>query len=435
MGENEFPISFTWDGTSNLIFQYCYNNSANGAANTDDIIMGESAPGYICQQRIASTTTSNDGCALATANASNGFRPLLIFSQPVAATNVATLLNTSKQAAIGPYETVHFYDGSGNILATVQNMDNWNYGCTTIDIDRAGTSATAFWNNTASDFVASKTIRIVPTTDNLSGNVVVTLYYTAAEKAGWEAVTGQTWNTIGMVKVKNAQVSDVTPANPMTTSVYFGTVTNRGTLGTNYTVTASFNSGFSGFGVGKISAPVAITGLNFSGRLVNNFAALNWTTITETNSRDFDIEKSGDGIFFHSIGSVSAAGNSSASKQYYFNDPAMVNAVQFYRIKQNDILGNYVYSNIIRLQSSKAGISLWPNPFTDNINLQFAENVNGAATALLSDVSGRKLAMVTKTVSGNTWNINFSKPYMTRGTYILQVTANGITSNYKIVKE
>ncbi|MEO7265349.1 MAG: T9SS type A sorting domain-containing protein [Ferruginibacter sp.] len=435
MGENEFPLSFTWDGTSNLIFQYCYNNSANGAAGTDDIVMGESAPGYICQQRIASTTTSNDGCTLATANASNSFRPIIIFSQPVAATGIATILNTSKQAAIGPYETVHFYDGSGNILATVQNMDNWNYGCTTIDIDRAGTSATPFWNNTASDYVASKTIRIVPTTDNLSGNVVVTLYYTAAEKAGWEAVTGQTWNTIGMVKVKNAQISDVTPGNPMTTSVYFGTVTARGTLGTNYAVTASFNSGFSGFGVGKISAPVAITGLTFTGRLVNNFASLNWATITETNSRDFEIEKSGDGIFFHSIGSVSAAGNSSTTKQYYFTDPSIVNAVQYYRIKQNDILGNHSYSNIVRLQNSKAGISLWPNPFIDNINIQFAENVNGAATVIISDVSGRKMAAVTKTVSGNTWNINFSKLYMAQGTYIMQVTANGVTNNYKIVKE
>ncbi|MEO6406574.1 MAG: T9SS type A sorting domain-containing protein [Ferruginibacter sp.] len=436
MGENEFTLSsFTWDGTSNLIFQFCYNNSANGAANTDDIIVGEQAPGYICQQRVTSTTTSNDGCALTTPNANNSFRPLLIFSQPVAATGIATALSTTKQASVGPFETVHFYDGSGNIIATVQNMDNWNYGCTTIDIDRAGTSAIPFWSNTASDFIASKTIRIVPTTDNLSGNVAVTLYYTAAEKAGWETVTGQTWNTIGMVKVKNARINDVTPGNPMTTSVYFGTVINRGTIGTNYTVTASFNSGFSGFGVGKISGPVAITGLTFTGRVINSYASLSWTTLTETNSRDFEIERSDNGIFFHSIGSVTASGNSSSSKQYFYTDPAQINAIQYYRIKQYDILGNFSYSNIVHLQVSKIYNNVWPNPFTDNINVQFSENVNSTATATLSDISGRKIASVNKQVAGNNWNINFSKINLPAGNYMLQVSANGKTNNYKIAKE
>jgi hypothetical protein len=87
--------------------------------------------------------------------------------------------------------------------------------------------------------------------NNPTASYEVTLYYTNAEKLGWEAATGNSWNDIQMVKV-SGRIADVTPQNSQPNNN--GTVqavvsTIKGTYGSGHTLTAVLSGG-GGIGIG-----------------------------------------------------------------------------------------------------------------------------------------------------------------------------------------
>ena len=70
-------------------------------------------------------------------------------------------------------------------MMTIENLSNWNYECTTVDVDRdvttVGNFSTSFVNGVAADFLASKTFYVSPTINSATGSYRITLYYTEAE--------------------------------------------------------------------------------------------------------------------------------------------------------------------------------------------------------------------------------------------------------------
>jgi hypothetical protein len=171
--------------------------------------------------------------------------------------NVQTAVNTNNgdEGYLGPNSTVHFYDPvSGDVMASLENTSSWDYGCVSLEVDRDGSNptATVFNSNTASDYLHSKTYSIVPETNNPNGNYNLTLYYKSAEVTAWETATGNSRNNAEIVKVASSRISDVTPAN--STSYSIGNAAAAvGAFSSDVTFTASFNTGFSGFGVGILN--------------------------------------------------------------------------------------------------------------------------------------------------------------------------------------
>ncbi len=165
---------------------------------------------------------------------------------PVNVTVIASAL-TAKTEYQAANIDLYYYNAAGEIIARIRNLSTQNFGCTQIAIDRAGTSALPFWNAAPNNYLASKTFKVTPATNNATGKYEITLYFTEAEKQGWESVTGRSWNNIQIVKTPDAinNVSAVTPP-----AVQIVDPTKREKLGNNYTLTATFETGFSGFGVG-----------------------------------------------------------------------------------------------------------------------------------------------------------------------------------------
>ena len=245
-----FTTPFAWDGVSNVVIDYCW---ASGVVNFDDLLEGNSAPlgaGVRASTYVASSPASP---CVATASFIDFARPRATFGTSITGTPVSTALSSTKTAYLGPSDDVYFYDGSGNILARIKNLTAFDYGCTQVIIDRAGSTSGQFWNNAAANYLLSKSIKVIPTNNTASGSYEITLYYTAVEVAGWEVATGRTWagSAMQVAKVSNGFfIPDVTPGVPHTTDVSLVTGT-KGTLGTNYTIRGDFSStGFSGFGVG-----------------------------------------------------------------------------------------------------------------------------------------------------------------------------------------
>lgn len=251
-GANLFTFStpFAWDGVSNIVIEYCWDNAAAGL---NDITEGNSAPLGVGVRASAYHTSNPSSPCTAAAGFIADARVRATFGTSVTGTPISTALSSTKTAYLGPSDDVYYYDASGNILARIRNLTTFDYGCTEITIDRAGSSAVQFWNNAAANHLLSKSIKVTPTNNTASGSYEITLYYTAAEVAGWEAATGRTWagSTMQVVKVSNGFfIPDVTPAVPHTADVAVVTGT-KGTLGANYSIRGSFSStGFSGFGVG-----------------------------------------------------------------------------------------------------------------------------------------------------------------------------------------
>lgn len=255
---------------------------------------------------------------------------------------------------LGPFETAYFYDGA-ELMCKIENTSSHDFGCTSVSIDRTGTSAVDFWYagvaNDPKD-LASKTYLVTPTNNSGSASYNITLYYTSAEVSGWEAATGKTFSTeIQMVKNPGV-ISNVTPGtNYPDGAISIDSVTlatlSFGTS-TSTAVTGTFSNGFSGFGVGDPGPPPAtlpVEWLDFQASPNESVVDLTWLVGQELNVNHYEVERSEDGLSFSKIGEVQAIGEDNSILDYHFQDQDATSGLNYYRVRQVDLDGRYSYSN------------------------------------------------------------------------------------------
>ena len=86
--------------------------------------------------------------------------------------------------------------------------------------------------------------------------------------------------------------------------------------------------------------------VSFTAQKNNKKIVLNWSTSQEQNSSHFEIERSKNGVQFEKIADVQAAGNSNIKKDYILTDAVPAKGLNYYRLKQIDIDGKFLYSPI-----------------------------------------------------------------------------------------
>lgn len=118
-----------------------------------------------------------------------------------------------------------------NLMADITSSTNFNYGCTTVAVDRAGTSAVNYGSGTAANLrVMSKRFVVTPANVHTSATGTVKFYFTEAEIAGWEAATTNSRSALRIIKDG--------VATPLTTML--------STFGANTTLQANVANGISG---------------------------------------------------------------------------------------------------------------------------------------------------------------------------------------------
>ena len=111
----------------------------------------------------------------------------------------------------------------------------------------------------------------------------------------------------------------------------------------------------------------------------------------------------------------------------------------YYRLKQIDIKGAASNSNtvMVRLNDNKGvSIQVVPNPFIDNLSLNFTAIDNGTAIINLQNLNGQIVATKNINLSrgNNTINIG-SLGSLTGGMYVAQIVVNGVKADYqKVIK-
>ena len=129
---------------------------------------------------------------------------------------------------------------------------------------------------------------------------------------------------------------------------------------------------------------------------------LAWATASEKNSRQFDVERSGNGQSFAAIGMVAAAGSSTAARSYELLDAKLPAGLVrlYYRLKQVDLDGTFSYSPVRTVAVSGKvadGLLLFPNPTSGTAMLTGTEP---GTTITVLDALGRQVLAATADAAG-----------------------------------
>ncbi len=363
---------------------------------------------------------------------------------PGTAVPVETALNASQTEYLGPGDSAYFISGNNNVMVKIINKDNaHDYGCITTQIDRAGTGGIDF--QVVGAPATEKTFLVTPTNNNAAGSYDIVLYYTEAEIAGWEAVSGRTRNTLQVFKTSGA-VSNVTPTNPLAngnTNVYAGTSSPFAYyLAPDWGWRGDFTTGFSGFALcdGCISISPAPL-LSFSAKLVEGKnAQLSWTFAGDA-PEIFDIERSFNGKDFQSIGFVLPKQGKNASASYEFLDknlPQYDKEIVYYRLKAKYSDGSKEYSNVEILRIPfilSNSIALFPNPATQSFTLRFGNMQDAFVIAEIYNMMGQKVTAREFRISSDKLHDEiFDIASLTSGQYIVRVITKDTVKQFKLIK-
>ena len=113
--------------------------------------------------------------------------------------------------------------------------------------------------------------------------------------------------------------------------------------------------------------------VSFSAVKQQNTVALNWETATERNNRGFYVERStGSDFDFQRVGFVPAVAKIQSKNHYRFTDPTVVPGnIYYYRLRQEDIDGHFVYSDVksVAFEGVAGLLQIAPNPARTAITL------------------------------------------------------------------
>ncbi len=185
--------------------------------------------------------------------------------------------------------------------------------------------------------------------------------------------------------------------------------------------------------------PVKMT--SFTVKKENNDAVLRWTTVSETNSDHFEIERSVDGLNFYRMGTVSAYGTTSLTKNYTYPDALanITSMILYYRMRVVDIDGKISFSQVValRLDGSivMSHLTVYPNPFTNNIKLQIKSSKEENSTIRFISMNGQEVLKRSVTLQpGDNMVIVKDLERMAPGLYVMEFRSGGEVITQKIVK-
>ena len=186
--------------------------------------------------------------------------------------------------------------------------------------------------------------------------------------------------------------------------------------------------------------PLPVTLLDFLASKKGTDVLLDWKTASEKNFAKFVVERSMNGLEFETIGEEKS--KSEILSMYDFTDRKALdifasNKVLYYRLKMVDNDGRFNYSNIVSIKTRNRDIdiSVFPNPFTDHIQIKSFSEIKGKATIHVRDITGRiVLSKTTAIVQGQNLTEVRNLDGLRKGVYIVEIIVNDNRQYFKMVK-
>lgn len=182
--------------------------------------------------------------------------------------------------------------------------------------------------------------------------------------------------------------------------------------------------------------PVELT--SFTAIQADADVILNWTTASELNSTQFNVEVAPEGAEYSTIGFVEAAGQSTEELSYSFRVPNVEPGNYRFRLKHIDTEGVSTVSDeisiLVTLTQKFTLSEIYPNPFnpTARFTLQVRDEQN--VDVEVYDMLGRRVQVLHRGVvpssSKETFEIDGSR--LSSGLYIVRITGEQFADTRKI---
>jgi len=167
--------------------------------------------------------------------------------------------------------------------------------------------------------------------------------------------------------------------------------------------------------------------LDFFAKAAENASVqLSWTKEHEDNNITYGIEMSTNGLDFSSIGAMQSQKPASASTvvryEYEYSIPATVSGKLYFRIKQTDATGSVRYSAIrsITAGNDKISLTLFPNPASDRVTLQFGKPLKNKLQIEMINSIGQVVESTGITPGGTSSEILTFKNRHASGVYFIR---------------
>lgn len=184
---------------------------------------------------------------------------------------------------------------------------------------------------------------------------------------------------------------------------------------------------------------VSVTLTNFNGNFSDmQQVTLSWKTMMESNIEHYEIQRSGDGMYFQVLDSINSKmqiNTNDYQLQYNYIDTKPLPGTSYYRIK---VIGKDGYSNlstVIQITNNFAeGTKIYPTLVQNNT--VFVESDKNLKTVKMEffDLSGNKISETDWVSLSGRQNVQVSKSGKLRnGTYVARLSSNGETIKNQVV--
>lgn len=183
--------------------------------------------------------------------------------------------------------------------------------------------------------------------------------------------------------------------------------------------------------------PLPLNLISFSAYAHDKENTLKWITQHEENLSYFEVQRSYNGVDFHNLGRVEST-HADLINYYQYIDDNPPGGFVFYRLRMVDNDGRFSYSMIVRVfNGNQKGneITLYPNPFYDQVSIAANFQNAGPADIRIVDVAGRIIRKMNAQVKEGFNSISINNlADLPDGVYFIEVVQKNQIKRAKLVK-
>ncbi|HTY10737.1 MAG TPA: T9SS type A sorting domain-containing protein [Bacteroidota bacterium] len=178
------------------------------------------------------------------------------------------------------------------------------------------------------------------------------------------------------------------------------------------------------------NAPMPVELTTFTASSNSLSVELRWTTATEINNAEFEIERTPSlaGGQWIRVGAIAGAGTSNSPKSYMYKDLVNSPGAYEYRLKQIDRSGAFKYSQEVSILvgSAPAAFQLsqnYPNPFNPTTMFEFSVPTDGRARLQVYNAVGQQVATLFDgtAAAGEYHQVTFDGSHFASGIYFARL--------------
>lgn len=155
---------------------------------------------------------------------------------------------------------------------------------------------------------------------------------------------------------------------------------------------------------------------------------LEWATVQEKNAKDFQVERSSDGLTFSTLRQLPGQGHSAKLTLYRAEDTGPLRGkVNYYRIVQTDFDGSRHYTKLVAVTPVPSypseKLQVYPNPSTGRIQVVLTGEGTSITAIRITSTLGKLVYQTAQVSSSAQASVELNLSALAKGVYLLQAHA------------